>query len=180
MPDDEIREILRRGFELLDIDAPGEIVDMLVYYSDGFPYFAHLMGLQTSRAARRSKVDTVDKEMVRAAISREMKAAEQTFAAKVKDACEVGGDVQPRRRILSLLAASEERIWKSADVIAAWEWKYEPRLDYSFLHTALAQLADAAYGAVLKRTGSRTRYEYQFTDPHMRPFLRVTEFNMEI
>lgn len=53
MPDDEIELILRNGFEFLELDVEDDAIKQFVFYSDGFPYFAHLLGLQTARSARR-------------------------------------------------------------------------------------------------------------------------------
>jgi Cdc6-like AAA superfamily ATPase len=176
MPDDEIAEILRNGFGLLELSADKETTRQLVFYADGFPFFAHLLGLYVSRAARRAGTDVVSIGLVEPALARAAAAVQQSFDDRLRRAFEAGGDVQPRRRILRILADSPLREWKSADVIAEYEKRYERRNDYAFLHVALAQLMGENFGAVLKRTGPRNRYVYKFVDPHMRPFLRITAF----
>ncbi|MCK9793304.1 ATP-binding protein [Isoptericola sp. 4D.3] len=180
MPDEEIREILTRGFRLLGVRADSSVLNDLVFYSDGFPFFAHLLGLQLSRWARtQPDAVLVDADIDRG-LKRAIKAVDRSYAEKVDRAVERGGDIQPRKTILRILANSDRRTWKSADVIAAWEGEIGPREAYQFLHVALAALMDEKHGAVLKRTGSRNRYTYQFADPHMRPYLRLTDFGEKI
>ncbi|MGW7682153.1 AAA family ATPase [Kribbella sp. NPDC054772] len=173
MPDEEIREVLARGFRLLDVPVPPAVLDELVFYSDGFPFFAHLLGLHLSRWARRG-VGGIGPDEVEPALKRAVQAIDRTYSEKVDKAFEAGGEVQPRKALLKILAQSDKREWRSADIIAAWEAEHGKRDAYQFLHSALGALLDENYGAVLKRKGTRNRYVYQFADPHMRPYLRLT------
>jgi Cdc6-like AAA superfamily ATPase len=176
MPDDEIEEILRNGFRFLELEVEPTALQQLVFYADGFPFFAHLLGLHVARAARRDKSKTVTAELIEPALARAASSVERSFEERTKRAFEAGGDVQPRRRILQILTDSPQREWRSADVIAEFERLFEARTDYAFLHVALAQLMSQNFGAMLKRTGPRNRYIYKFADPHMRPYLRITAF----
>lgn len=174
MPDDEIRAILTKGFRLLSIDVPSDVLDRLVFYSDGFPYFAHLLGLHVSRWARRNGSGSVSASEVDTALKRAVSSVHQTYSERVERAFEAGGDIQPRKSILSLLAKSDRREWKSADVISAWEAAFGKRDAYQFLHVALAALLDEKHGRLLRRKGTRGKYIYQFDDPYLRPYLRLT------
>ena len=175
MPDDEIRSVLIRGFELLDVTVDADVLNRLVFFSDGFPYFAHLLGLHLSRWARRQQDRRVDVEDVDRALKRAVDSVDRSYADRVQKAFEAGGDIQPRKSLLKLLAQSDQREWKSPDVIAAWEYTYGRRDAYQFLHVALAALLDEAHGKMLKRKGTRNKYIYQFEDPYMRPYLRLTQ-----
>lgn len=172
MPDDEIAEILRRGFQILEIGVEEALIDQLVFFSDGFPYFAHLLGLELARAARRAGTDAVDGETLDLALRRAAKAVSSSYAERVRRAYEAGGDVQPRRRILKLLANSSERVWTAAEVVDLWEAEYSETRPS--LHSALGQLADEKYGNILVRRGTKRRYVFAFSDPHLRPYLRIT------
>lgn len=175
MPDDEIAAILGRGFRLLDINVSKEIIDRLVFFSDGFPYFAHLLGLHIARWVRREKSADVTEEVITRALQRAVSSVDASYGERLEKAFEAGGDIQPRKSILKLLAASDRREWKSNDIIAVWEEAYGRRDAYQFLHVALGALLDDAHGQVLKRKGTRNKYIYQFQDPYMRPYLRLTE-----
>lgn len=173
MPDEEIKEVLRRGFQILDIQVAPDLMNELVFFSDGFPYFAHLLGLELARAARRAGTDVADWKIVELVLRRAANAVASSYADRISRAYEAGGDVQPRKNILGLLAKSPARVWRASEVVEMWVSKYGERANYSFLHTALAQLADGKYGNVLTRTGSQRRYVFTFSDPHLRPYLRI-------
>lgn len=176
MPDDEIRAILRRGFEdHLKIALPADVLDHLVFYSDGFPYFAHTLGLHLARAARAAQASTIDASMVDPALRNAALAVAGTYQQRIRRAYEAGGEVQPRKQIMRLLALSGGREWGSSDVQALWDQELGARSEYSFMHTALAQLSRKKYGKVLVRSGSRGKYRYRFEDPHMRPYLRLLD-----
>jgi hypothetical protein len=89
---------------------------------------------------------------------------------------EAGGEVQPRRRILELLAFSPAREWTVKEVADLFEAKVAHRDDWSFLAAALAALTLPKHGSVLKRSGTAGKYLYKFREPHLRPYLRIAEF----
>jgi GTPase SAR1 family protein len=174
MPDDEIRALLSRGFGLLSLDVHRNLMTKFVFYSDGFPFFAHLVGLYVSRAAMRAKTQEVTGDALTAALTEAAKSVSVSYERRVRKAREVGGDVQPRKQIMRILAESTDRTWTSADVQSLWEEKVGARSEYAFMHAALSQLSKSYYGDILRRTGSPRRYMYEFADPHMRPYLRIT------
>lgn len=179
MPDDEIRALLTRGFGLLGIDVPDQIMEKFVFYSDGFPYFAHLVGLYVSRAALRAPnspdgTATVGHEQLKAALTEAARSVTASYSDRVRLARENGGGVRPRTQIMGMLADSTERMWTSADIQKMWAEQVGPRDGYNFMHVALGQLVTEKHGSILKRTGKPKSYLYRFTDPHIRPFLRIT------
>ncbi|MGY2076946.1 AAA family ATPase [Blastococcus sp. SYSU DS0828] len=175
MPDDEIRAILVRGFHLLDVTVGDDVLDRLVFFSDGFPFFAHLLGLHLSRWARRQSDHVVSRADIDKALKRAISSVDRSYAQRVEKAFEAGGEIQPRKSLLKIFAQSDRREWKSPDVIAAWEANYGARDAYQFLHVALAALLDDEHGKILRRKGTRNKYVYQFEDPYMRPYLRLTQ-----
>lgn len=176
MPDDEIEEVLEKGFGLLGLSIPARTLSTLVFYSDGFPYFAHLLGLNIARVMRRAEATYILEEHVAVALSSAVDSVRQSFEERLSKAFEASGNTQPRRRILEIMAEAEDRKeWQGSDVVTAYEKKYEARSEYQFLYSALGALVDEQHGAVLRRKGQRTQYSYQFSDPYLRPYLRITK-----
>jgi hypothetical protein len=177
MPPEEIRQIFDNGLRLLGLTAGRQVLDRLVFFSDGFPYFAHLLGQSVAHAARRSRASEINEEMVRMALQDAAEQIAEGYESRVRSALEAGGDTQPRKRLLELLAYDDERLeWSSADAVRLFSAEHGEREDWSFLHTALAQLTSEKHGSMLKRTGTPGRYMYKFNDPHMRPYLRLSTF----
>jgi hypothetical protein len=179
MPDDEIREIFATGFRLLDTSVDRKSLNALVFYSDGFPYFAHLLGLNVARLVRRRDSSRAE-DVVDGALKRAAGEVEQTFEPAVRVAFEAGGDVRPRRRILEVLSYSQSRELLANEIIAEYAERYGPVGDASFLHAALGQLIQTKYGTVLARRGPRGRFLYRFRDPRMRPYLRIAHFSRQL
>lgn len=181
MPDDEIRLILRTGFGLLGLDAADYLVDHLVYFSDGFPFFAHLLGLNIARTARRERTQVVDQSVIALAMNRCVAEVDESYAARVRLAEETGGTIQPRRRILQLLASSDERAWTSNAVTELWidvsplagQGSEASREGLGFINVALGSLIKPENGSILSRDESQRPYVYRFSDPHFRAYLRI-------
>jgi hypothetical protein len=189
MPDDEIGAIFGNGFKLLGIQAPDDAVKALVYYADGFPFFAHLLGLNVARVLLRppknsplatSSRKKVTETIIDAALRRASKEVEQSFEPRVRSAFEAGGNVRPRRRILELMAYSEHREMLSNEIVSEYSERFGEISDPGFLHAALGQLVQEKYGTVLRRDGPRGRYTYKFNDPQMRPYLRIRHFPLQL
>lgn len=175
MPDDEISQIFAKGFRLLDLAPDVGVVERLVYFSDGFPYFAHLLGRMVALDARRENVRAFSFNKVTAALKQAAQQVDQSYASRVQLALETGGGVQPRRRILKVLAYDEAREWTSGQITTLVRKKGGDIADGGLM-TALTALTGDGNGRILKRRGTPGRYVYTFHDPHMRPYLRVAAF----
>ena len=173
MPDDEISEVLETGFRLLALNVPPETLKSLVFLSDGFPYFCHMLGLHLARSAKRNGGPVTD-QTLDAALHRVAQEVQESFRHRIELAIEKGGPVQPRRRILSIMASGDEREWRATAIQEAYATRYGKPKDYAFLQGALGALIKPKHGEVLHRKGTRGNYLYRFRDPPMRPYLRVT------
>jgi len=112
MPDDEIANIFISGFRLLGLEVEENALRNLVFYCDGFPYFAHLLGLAVARDAARSGDGFVS----------------------------------------------------------------QPVLEAALVRVALGELVKPTRGSILARTGKPKHYVFRFSDPYLRPFLRMKHF----
>jgi len=177
MPDSEIRDVLSRGLGLLGLSAQPDQLAKLVFYSDGFPYFAHLVGLHVSRSVIQDKLTEVTDASIDTAIARAAASVSASYAERLRLAYERGGTTQPKKQIVRFLAASPARQWEYRDVIDLWKLANpeENRTSYNFLSVALGALTDPRQGAILTATGQRGRFVYRFTDPHIRPFVRIND-----
>ena len=178
MPDEEIREIFTAGFKLLGLQVDSDTLDHLVFFSDGFPFFAHLLGLNIGRAARREEVRVVSPILMAKAMARAANEVDATYSERIHLAEESGGGVQPRRRILKLFAESREREWTSNAIKELWLTEFGGRSDkLGYINVALGQLIKEDMGRVLARKNDKKPFIYQFDDPHIRAFLRLRSLN---
>jgi hypothetical protein len=133
------------------------------------------------RTARRESISEIRVEHVDAALERTARSVEAAFDERIRLAFERGGEVQPRRRVLELLASSRDRELAAAQVFAAYNSRaFNARGKNDLLATALSQLVKPQYDAVLRRSGTRGRYRYRFADPSLRPYLRMKYFTRPV
>lgn len=174
MPDDEIEAILTNGFSRLKLSIEQSLLDYLVYFSDGFPFFAHTIGLNVSLAAREAGSRSILASHVAAGLLRTVNEVDETYRTRVSKAHEAGGSVQPRKRILELLAKSSERSWSAAEVKRLWVEEHgTPKNGLQFIDSAMGGLIKEINGRVLARDESTSPYRYRFEDPHFRAYLRI-------
>lgn len=182
MPDDEIKSILLTGFDLLKLEIGHSMVDHMVFYCDGFPFFTHLIGLNVARAARAANSTRVSRQHVSAGLMRTVHEVDETYAARVRKAVERGGQMQPKKKLLALLSRSTARTWTCAEAKALWLKEYSSdSTKLQFIDVAMGSLIKTENGRVLARDELTTPYRYRFEDPHFRPFLRLRdEFGEEM
>jgi hypothetical protein len=174
MPDDEISAILETGFRLLGLKVDQRLLDYLVFYSDGFPFFAHTLGLNVARVARRDKASVVSPTHLAVGLHRTLNEVDETYAARIRMAIGTGDSTQPKNQILQLLAQSTHRTWTCQEAVEIWERgsKHDPtRLPV--VETAMEDLITHDHGAVLKRDETYTPHRYRFSDPYFRAYLRL-------
>lgn len=176
MPDDEIKEIFRAGFKILGLQIGTDLLEQLIFFSDGFPFFAHSLGLNVARAARHEGSRFIDRSVFAAGLVRCVREVDATYTDRVLRGEEAGGGVQPRKKILALLAGSRDREWTSADIERLWLERYGLKGGKKpVINPALGQLVKPEMGAILCRVNDRRPFRYRFEDPHFRPYLRLRE-----
>lgn len=174
MPDDEIRAIFETGFRILDLKVDEGLLDYLIFYSDGFPFFAHTLGLNIARVARRAKVASLSRMHLAAGLHRTLNEVDETYASRIRMAVGKWETAHPKNRILQLLAQSTQRAWTCEDVMEMRErgvkrdvWR--PQI----VEAAMAALVAQENGAVLVRDETMTPHRYRFSDPYFRAYLRL-------
>lgn len=175
MPDDEIKAIFDTGFGLLHLKVDEKLVDHLVFYSDGFPFFAHTIGLNIARVARRANSASISRLQIAAGLHRTLNEVDETYAARMRMAAERGGKVQPKNRILQLLGQSSRRTWTCSDVKQMWHQETgDDPSKLQFIDVAMGSLIKKDSGEVLTRDETSAPYRYRFSDPYFRTYIRLT------
>jgi hypothetical protein len=96
MPDSELLDVLVRGFGLLELAVSGDQLNKLVFFSDGFPYFAHLLGLYIGNGCVNAKVDAVTDDMISTALARAAASVSGSYEYRLRLAYERSGSTRPR------------------------------------------------------------------------------------
>jgi len=184
MPERELSEIIGRGMKFLDLSIADKFVKRIAGLSDGFPYVTHLLGLHAARGPLNEKRSTGDEprtkiveDDIKHAIQNSVSEFRQEFHTNYNLAKEMSGIVRPREHILKALARVDGRDFRAVEIADLYRTQFgiSPDKNMTFLNVALGQLRDVKHGAVLRRRHPRGRYRYGFTNPLMRPFIRLVE-----
>jgi hypothetical protein len=176
MPRDELDQILVRGEDRLKISFGGFARLLILDYSDGFPYYTHLMALHCARklvGSRSREAGLADFDEILGEIIAD---CDLQLRNAYRRAIETSGEVRVRKSILDAIALQNEpevpfRAIRTAFLKLHPEYKTVERLN--FLSTAIMPLKDE-YG-VLADSGlpKSNRNLYRFRNPLMRGYVRL-------
>ncbi|RPI03054.1 MAG: ATP-binding protein [Ignavibacteriae bacterium] len=175
MENPELRLIITNGLEMLTMNMEPHVIDKIVRFSCGYPYFTHLLALHACRSAvLRGRMEVLDNpdfhyavsaairqslESLRKAYSlatgsnRESIYEEVLWAVALAD-CDEQYTFQPKDLLIPL-----------AKILKKPEVKY-----YSFIGHLTAFCSEDR-GRILEKTKSKKRVRYKLRDPRMRAFI---------
>ncbi len=176
MPPPEIDQILVRGEEKLRIQFAGLARDRIIQFSDGFPYYTHLLALHSSRQALQSGRQEVWLEDFEEALDAILADCDLELRVAYEAAVETSGDVQLRKSVMEAMAALNDlevpfREIRKSFLASHPEYQTLERLN--FLSTVIAPLKDQ-YG-ILADSGKpkSPNNKYRFSNPLMRAYVRL-------
>ena len=176
MPDIELDQILARGEKKLGISFGGLARHMILAYSDGFPYYTHLLALHSSRrslADGRRQVDLADFD---AALDEILADCDLQIRTSYMRAVETTGEVRIRKSILEAIALyNEVEVTFKAirEGFLQLHPSYQTTARLNFLSTAIHPLKDQ-YGVLNDRGLPKSKRNlYRFTNPLMRAYVRL-------
>jgi len=182
MTSEELGVIVDRGAEELgvefDVDARTSIID----WSDGFPYYTHLLAKHSVAAAserpesrigvirRRSRVTTEDFKIgLRRAVHNDLLALQAHFRDAVAER-------ESRRAALRAVAACTVSEPTFKEIKQAARGGSDPKQETRILRTALNALVDREPRILVRRDRLSDRQGlYRFRDPLMRAYVRIDQ-----
>jgi AAA ATPase domain len=168
MPDRGIEEIIRTGFGLLDLTWTSRQLARMTFFSDGFPFFAHLLGLTISRRAIRDGVTAIEDSFVRDALHIAVQSVEASYRERVQAAMAKGKTERLRFGLITTLLRSRRTHWTTSQIVGQYVYSSWSTTDPADLEPALSQLVTADFGALLTRSGRAGDFTYRFADPYAR------------
>jgi Cdc6-like AAA superfamily ATPase len=173
MSDDELSEIISERYPKIGIGATEAMRSKLVDLSQGMPGFVHLAGREAALSAlsRQSRsiedfdYSTSIKESVRraqnsiiTAYSKAIYSPKKNFYAEVLLAC-------------ALAKRDEQGKFSATDIRDQLRKILGYDIEISGFTRHMAAFCDADRGAVLRKTGKPKRFQYQFIDAPLQPYI---------
>lgn len=173
----ELAEIVQKGYRKVGLTYDTGLDNRVANLAQGYPSYAHLLGLWAGRKAvtdLRTNVTTADLDAaISAALENAIGGAQFEYEQAIATS-------QPgtffKDVLLSCSLAQKDPLGKfSAVDVRGPLRRLTSRPDYSTaaFQGHLAKFCEKERGPVLKRTGRRRHYRWQFINPQLIPYIRL-------
>jgi energy-coupling factor transporter ATP-binding protein EcfA2 len=175
MTDDEIKEIITRGCVKLQLQTDQKVLGEIVGLANGFPHYAHLLGLSIVKACNLQSTSQVNGRVFRNACNLAIEDSIETYRSAFSLATRTS---KPSRYPQVLCACGyaqhdEQGVFRATDVVEALKKYFTEDVTIQAVVPALGEFCDNDRGPVLLKVPVGDRSHYRFADPMMRPFLRL-------
>ena len=173
MRDEELDEILQKGGVRLGLEFDADCRATILRYSDGFPYYTHLLALCASRAALEAGAARVTMDHFSYALGEVLDNADLSLKRAYTNAAETSGEVKVRKSIMQALATQEKTELTFREVRAAFQ-KIHRAYDLDslgFINVGLGDLV-GKYRVLQSRGRPKSpNRTYRFANPLMRTYV---------
>jgi len=173
MSDPEIKTIFVSGMKKLNIDVSDQVSEIVVDISNGYPHFAHLIGLKCAEEAVTSHVSKIIKETLIVSLDKAVKDAEGTMKRLYDNATQNTSATKSRniKSILKACSASAHDDFCLDDITSRLK-DYNNELSNSTVSNYLREFTDTNGESIFCRI---TRGVYRFNDPRMLSYIKIKE-----
>lgn len=180
MHSDELRAILSKGEEILNVSFHCDASDFIVRVSQGLPHYTHLLGQHSVRVAcaRQSREITFDD--VSTSLAEVVSLAQHTVIEKFTVATRSAHKDALYNQVLLACAICSSR---STDELGFFQPSsiIEPlctilpgkEIKNATFSSHLSDFCEPARGPILERTGKSRNYRFRFIDPLLPPYVII-------
>jgi Cdc6-like AAA superfamily ATPase len=172
----ELAEIVQKGFNHAGLGWDAGVDARIAELSQGYPHYTHLLGLWAGRHAIDDGRSTVTLAHVDTAVQTALdKAAGGVQQEYARAVASVRKDTLFREVLLACALAEKDSLGRFAAVQLRAPLRKITGRDYTTgaFQSHLAKFAEKTRGPVLKKTGSRRNYRWQFVNPQLIPYVRL-------
>jgi Cdc6-like AAA superfamily ATPase len=188
MSPDELTEILRKGLELLSMTMDREVMQSIVFLSQGLPNYVHLLALYASQAAIRENSSSINANHLNKAIKQACENAQHSIISTYSTSIFSSRQetIYPKVLLACALANKDETgCFRAVDVreplsrILGKEYTTT-----SAFNRHLNQFSEESRGNILEKKGVERHYRFRFVNAMMPPYiimegLRTEMINLE-
>lgn len=181
MTERELREILQKAAEVLNINFREDASSLIVRMSQGLPHYTHLIGLHSAREAINRLSLTVSPSDVHQSFEKAVKQAVQSIREKYSSAVHSAHkDALYDKVLLACAIASSAAkdalgYFHPSDVLGPLANILDrPNTSIATFQKHINEFCESARGPVLERNGVPRAYKYRFHDPLLPPYIFMT------
>lgn len=173
MSREEIKEIVERGLQMLEMTIDSEALELIAHLSQGFPHYTHLVAQAAARVALEEDRHDISLGDVRGALEKVSDRIHTSITDAYAQATASSRDaLYPEVLMASALTKCDERgFFSAADVREPLTAIMGRPYDIPTFARHLNALSEEERGPILQKVGEARRYRYRFADPLLQPYV---------
>lgn len=173
MSNSELEEILSERYPAIGVIASDTITRQLVDLSQGMPGFVHLAGREAALSALQRESKAIEDHDYKTAIRESIRRAQESIISAYNKAVYSPKDNMYDKVLLACALAKrdEQGKFSATDIRDQLKKLLNRDIRISGFTRHLAAFCDTERGAVLRKTGKPKRFQYQFIDAPLQPYV---------
>ena len=173
MSDAELEQILSERFPAIGVSASDTVTRQLVELSQGMPGFVHLAGREAALSALGRQSRTIEDYDYKTAIKESIRRAQESIITAYNKAVYSPKDNMYDKVLLACALAKRDEQGKFSATNIRDQLKQLLKREFRIgdFTRHLAAFCDPKRGAVLRKTGKPKRFQYQFIDAPLQPYV---------
>ncbi|HEY5305609.1 MAG TPA: ATP-binding protein [Pseudolabrys sp.] len=173
MSNPELSEIISDRYPQIGLTCNAALVERLIDLSRGLPGYAHLAGREAALSAIRRKRRTLDDVDYSEAIKESVRRAQESITTAYNRAVYSSKENIYKEVLLACaMAKTDERgMFAGADIRDKLIQILGRRVEIASFTRHLAAFCDPGRGPVLRKSGKKNRFQYQFVDAPLQPYI---------
>ncbi len=173
MSKSELSEILSDRYPHIGLTCSDALIDRLIELSRGLPGYAHLAGREAALSAIRRRSRKIDDFDYSEAIQESVRRAQESIVTAYNKAVYSAKENIYKEVLLACaMARTDERgMFAAADIRDALIDILKRRVEIASFTRHLAAFCDPDRGPILRKTGKKNRFQYQFVDAPLQPYI---------
>lgn len=174
MSQDEINQIITTGITRLGMQIDPTALGRISKLAQGFPHYAHLLGLYSVRASVDVRSMIVSVDSVNKAIDKAISGVQQSIRSDYDAAVRSARKDNLFADVLlacALADANDMGFFAALDVREPFRGITKKKYEIPSFAQHLNEFCESKRGPILKKSGTRRLFRYQFINPLLQPFV---------
>ena len=173
MSKQELSDIISDRYPRFGLTASEELISNLIDLSRGLPGYAHLAGREAALSAIRRRRRTVDDMDYTEAIRESVRRAQESIVTAYNRAVYSAKENIYKEVLLACAMANTDSqgLFAAADIRDVLITILNRRIEIASFSRHLAAFCDVARGPILRKSGKKNRFQYQFVDAPLQPYI---------
>ncbi|MFN6475306.1 ATP-binding protein [Nostoc sp. DedQUE07] len=170
---DELREIMTKGLNLLNMSIDKRVEIEIAYLSQGLPHYTHLLSLHAAQSAISHDRDSITGQDLQNAIAMGVRKAQRSIINAYHEAILSARETLYSEVLLACALASTDDMgfFAATDVRQPMSAIKNKNYEISAFSPHMNDFCEIKRGPILQRKGSPRSYRFRFINPLMQPYI---------